>query len=178
MDFENWHLKDTIVSSRGAKSCHLRTADHGAKVSFYIGSTDVPVSTPFGATSFQQEESSRKTLELTLTPEMEKMWTSFDDWAVDYIVKHSFRLFKSIKTEEEVRANYRSPVTKKGDYRAHIRCKINTDGSHIVRCWDMEKKKTKLPYDPRDAAFGAKIQISHMWMLSKEFGCVIQITEL
>ena len=71
-------------------------------------------------------------MEFSLSAEQEKEWAAFDDWAVSYLAKNSYRLFKAIKTEEQIRENYRSPVQKKGDYRATLRCKVNTDGAH--RC--------------------------------------------
>ena len=72
MDFANWHLKDTTISARGAKSCQVRTADTGDKVSLTIGTRENPVTTPFGATSFNEAESTRKTIELGLNAEQEK----------------------------------------------------------------------------------------------------------
>ena len=114
MDFANWQLKDTIVSARGVKSCHLRTADN-AKKSLTIVTVEDALSTSFGATNFQAEETNRKTLEFTLTAEMEKQWKSIDEWAVGYLAKHSYRLFKAIKTEDQILENNRSPVTKKSD---------------------------------------------------------------
>ena len=177
MDFANWLLKDTVVSARGAKSCQVRTAE-GAKVSLTIGTPEDPVSSPFGATSFNEGETNRKTLELSIDAAAEKIWASFDAWAVPYLAKHSFRLFKRIMTEKEVSENYRSPVTKKGDYRAHLRCKINVEGSHAVRCWDMARERTSLPEDLREHEMVAKVQLSHLWQMSKEYGFVFQVTDL
>ena len=178
MDFSNWLLKDTVVSARGAKSCQVRTADNGAKVTLTIGTPQDPVTSPFGATSFNEGETTRKTLELNLTVEQEKQWLDFDDWAVPYLAKHSYRLFKKILTEEQVLENYRSPVTKKGDYRAHLRCKINTEGAHIVRCWDMARERVALPEDLRETEMTARVQLSHLWQMSKEYGFVFQVTDL
>jgi hypothetical protein len=137
-----------------------------------------PVTTPFGATSFTEGEGGRKTLEFSLSPEQEKQWQAFDEWAVGYLVKHSFRLFKALKTEEQIRENYRSPVQKKGDYRATLRCKVNCEGSHPVRCWDVARGRVELPEDLRDTELVAKVMLSHLWMMSKEYGFVLLCTDL
>ena len=177
MDFANISLKDTQVSARGAKSCQARAQD-GTKVAFVLGSTADPVSTPFGATSFTAEEGGRKTLEFSLTPEQEKEWAAFDDWSISYLAKHSFRLFRAIRSEDEIRGNYKSPVQKKGDYRATSRCKVNVSGSNSVRCWNLNRERVEMPEDLRDSELVAKISLSHLWMMSKEYGWVLQCGDL
>ena len=177
MDLSQVTLKDTVVSARGAKSCQVRGQD-GSKISFVLGTPADPVTTPFGASSFNEAEATRKTLEFSLSPEQEKEWQAFDAWAIEYFVKHSFRLFKRIMTEDQVREAYRSPVTKKGDYKATLRTKINVDGSHPVRVWDMNRQRIELPEDLRDMELVAKVLLSHSWQMSKEFGFVLQVTDL
>ena len=179
MDFANIALKDTLVSARGAKSCQARAQD-GTKITFVLGSTQEPVTSPFGATSFSgtEGEGGRKTLEFSLSPEQEKSWQAFDDWAIEYLTKHSFRLFKAIKTEAQIRESYRSPVQKKGDYRATLRCKVNCDGSNPVRCWDAKRARMELPEDLRNTDIVARIQLSHLWQMSKEVGFVMICTDL
>ena len=171
-------LKDTQVSARGAKSCQARGSD-GQRITFVLGTSQDPITTPFGATSFTEGEGGgRKTLEFSLSTEQEKEWQAFDEWAIGYLVKHSFRLFKALKTEEQIRENYRSPVQKKGDYKATLRCKVNCEGSHPVRCWDVARGRVELPEDLRDTELVAKVMLSHLWMMSKEYGFVILCQDL
>jgi hypothetical protein len=177
MDTANISLKDTQVSARGAKSCQVRGQD-GTKITFVLGTSQEPVTTPFGANSFTEGEGGRKTLEFSLSAEQEKEWTAFDEWAVSYLAKNSYRLFKAIKTEEQIRENYRSPVQKKGDYRATLRCKVNVDGCHPVRCWNVNRERVDLPEDLRDTELVGKIILSHLWMMSKEYGFVMLCTDL
>jgi hypothetical protein len=177
MDYANITLKDTQVSARGAKSCQVRGQD-GTRITFTLGTSQEPVTTPFGASSFAGEEGGRKTLEFSLSAEQEKEWAAFDEWAVSYLAKNSYRLFKSIKTEDQIRENYRSPVQKKGDYRATLRCKVNVDGSHPVRCWNCARDRVELPEDLRDTELVAKVMLAHLWQMSKEFGFVLLCTDL
>ena len=177
MDLANLILKDTQVSARGAKSCQVRRQD-GTKLSFTLGTPQEPVTTPFGATSFTQEEGGRKTLEFTLTDAQATEWGAFDNWAVSYLAKNSYRLFKAIRTEDQIRENYRSPMQQKGDYRPTLRCKVSTDGAHPVRCWNCARDRVDLPEDLRDTELVAKLVLSHLWMMSKEYGFVILATDL
>ena len=87
-------------------------------------------------------------------------------------------MFKALKTEEQIRENYRSPVQKKGDYKATLRCKVNCEGSHPVRCWDVGRGRVERPEDLRDTEMIAKVNLSHLWMMSKEYGFVLLCTDL
>jgi hypothetical protein len=178
MNFAEIALKDTQVSARGAKSAQARNSIDGTRITFVLGNSKEPVTSPFGATAFTEGEGGRKTLEFSLSTEEEKRWLAFDEWAVEYLVKHSFRLFKAIKTEEQVRENYRSPVQKKGDYRPVLRCKVNCEGSNPVRCWDAHRVRMDLPEDLRNIDLVAKITLAHLWMMSKEYGFVLNCTDL
>ena len=177
MDLANVVLRDTMVSARGAKSCQVRAQD-GSKIIFVLGSTANPVTSPFGATSFTDGEGGRKTLEFTLTDDQTNEWAAFDDWAVSYLAKNYFRLFKAINTEEQIRENYRSPVTQKRSYRPTLRCKVNTDGSHPVRCWNVNRERVDLPDDLRDTDLVSKVLLCHLWMMSKEYGFVLIASNL
>jgi len=177
MDLANICLKDTQVSARGAKICQVRGQD-GTKQTFTLGTSQEPVTTPFGASSFTGEEGGRKTIEFSLTDDQVKEWTAFDEWAVSYLEKNSYRLFKVIKTAEQIRENYRSPMQKKGDYRATLRCKVSIDGSHSVRCWNVNRERVDLPGDLRDTELIGKIILSHLWMMSKEYGFVLLCQDL
>ena len=96
MAFAQIALKDTVTSSRGSRSSQVRNEDGTTKIHFLLGTAQDPIQTPFGATSFSNDGNSRITIEFSFTPEQEKYWQSFDQWAVAYLTKHSFRLFKRL----------------------------------------------------------------------------------
>ena len=173
----NLILKDAQISARGAKSCPIFYAN-GGKVFFNLGSKSEPVTTPFGATAFNDETTSRKTIEFNLTPELEEQFQQFDEWAINYLSDHSERVFKKKLTPDQVREGYRSPVTKKGSYRGHLRCKINSSGAAMVRCWSTEDKRREMPADLRNHEMVPRINISHLWMMSREYGWVFQVNDL
>ena len=177
LDTSNWQIKDPQISARGAKSCPVLKAN-GEKVFFNLGSKSEPVSSPFGATSFNDEATSRKTIEFNLTEEQEEQFKKFNEWAIGYLSEHSERLFKKKLTPDQVSEGYRSPVTKKGSYRGHLRCKINSSGTTMVRCWSTEDIRRELPADLRNHEMVPRINVSHLWMMSREYGWVFQVNDL
>ncbi len=177
LNITNCQLKDPQISARGAKSCPLLN-DNGDKFFFQLGSKANPASTPFGATAFNDEKTTRKTIEFNLTPEQEKGIAAFDEWAIKYLSQNSERLFKKKLSIEQVKEGYRSPMTKKGTYNAHLRCKVNTGGTAMVRCWDAHDKRVDLPQDMRNHELVPRINISHLWMMSREYGWVFQVYDL
>ena len=172
-----WQLKDPTISAKGAKSCSLIKSPND-KVFFTLGSKTDPLRTPFGATSFNDEKVTRKTIEFTLNPQQVETFTTFDSWALDYLVKHAERIFKKKLGIQEVKGMYKSPVSQKGEYKPHLRCKINTSGLSPCRCWDENDQRCELPEDLRTYDLVPRIQISHLWIMAKEVGFVLQINDL
>ena len=66
MNTTNFELKDPSISARGAKTATLLKGKD-EKVFFSLGSKENPAKTPFGATSFNDEAATRKTIEFTLS---------------------------------------------------------------------------------------------------------------
>ena len=179
MNFSSWQLRDCAVSAKGAKSCAL-VKPPNEKVFLNLGSKQEPLRTPFGATSFNDEAATRKTLEFSLSPQQVDLWNQFDAWALEYLQKHSERLFKKKLSAAEVKTAYKSPVTQKADYWPHLRCKINTGGIAAARIWDDADSRTVLPDDLREFDIIPRILISHLWIMgaAKDFGWVLQVNDL
>ena len=94
---------------------------------------------PFGATSWQDELTDRKNLDLTDMPEALVEWLqSLDTWAVEAAFQNSERLFKKKMSREEIAGMY-TPVLKpgKGDWPPTLRLKCSTAGSKALRCWEV-----------------------------------------
>ena len=172
-----YSLKDPQISARGAKSCQLQDKD-GKRVHFTLGSRLEPCTTPFGASSWNDENASRKTLDFHLTDEQAAEFDAFDVWAKGYLAEHSERIFKKKLSEEQVAQHYRSPVIRKDDYRPHLRCKINTAGTHACRAWSEADDRRELPQELRGSLLVPRIQLSHLWMMSREYGWVLQVGDL
>jgi len=176
-DFSQLHLAEPIVSSRGAKSCAL--SNNGAKFVQTLGSRDDPLTTPFGAQSFQNESTNRKTLEFRLpVGEATDFWDGFDAWAVTYLTCHSTRLFGKSLTIEQVRDGYRPCVSRRGTYPATLRTKVNLSGSNVVRCWSPAEERIDVPQEFRGLELVAIVSVLHLWVMNREFGFVLQPNDL
>ena len=70
---KTWQLKDVAISPKGAKSCSLYRQPND-KVILNLGTKQNPTRTPFGATVYNDELATRKTIEFSLTPEQVTDW--------------------------------------------------------------------------------------------------------
>jgi hypothetical protein len=175
-NFRKLELALPLVSARGAKSCAL--TDGTAKCILSVGSRDSLLTTPFGASSFGEEQTQRKTIEFRLPPQWVEHFQSFDAWAIAYLTEHSERLFKKLLTEDQVREMYKPTVTQRGSYPATLRCKLNVGGSTAIRCWNALDQRMTIPEDFRAYDLLPRVNISHLWMMSKEVGFVLNVHDM
>ena len=179
MDPSTWTIRDPTISARGAKSCMLEDMSReDRKIRFTLGSKDSPIQTPFGATTYNNEEAKRQTVEFFLDSEQENEFQGVVEWAHVYLATHSDRLFRKTMTPDQVAECFRSPVTRKDKYRPHVRCKIDTNGRYAVRCWDAEGNRRDLPSDLRGLQMVPRVLLSHLWCMSRECGLVLLVTDL
>ena len=125
-DFSQLQLAEPIVSSRGAKSSAL--SNNGVKYVHTVGSREEPLTSPFGASSFGDEQTTRKTIEFRIRVAWVDFFDRFDAWAVTYLTCHSERLFKKPLTIDQVRDGYKPCVSRRGTYPPTLRCKLNIAG--------------------------------------------------
>ena len=168
--FAEWQLADVHITPKGAKQCQLFAAKEPI---VYI--PDEALTVPFGLSSW--EESSRKNLELRCTSDVEAFFQRLDDWARAYLVQHSERLFKKKLSPEQVAENYRSPLTKKGDYPALLRSKINTKGAARARIWNAQGVEMEPPENWKDSLVKPKLHIRSLWITGAAFGFTIECTD-
>jgi len=176
-DFSQLHIAEPVVSSRGAKSCAL--TNNGTKFVLTLGSRTEPLTTPFGAQSFQNESTNRKSIEFRLPAgELTDYWDAFDAWAVTYLTCHSARLFGKPLTIEQVRDGYRPCVSRRGTYPPTLRCKVNLGGTNAVRCWSPAEERIEVPQEFRGLELVALVSVQHLWVMNREFGFVLQPNDL
>ena len=170
-------LADATISARGAKTCALTAA--GTKLVLNVGSREDPLSTPFGATSFGEEQTDRKTVDFRLTGASLAYFQALDEWMVTYAAEHSERLFQKKYTLAQCRENYKPCVRQQGSYPASLRCKVNVGGSGAVRCWDVLSQRCPLPDEWRNYELVPRVHVSHMWQMgSRDFGIVVNVTDV
>ena len=171
-------LSEPFVSARGAKSCAL-TID-GQKHIVTLGSRSDLLTTPFGASSFGDDATNRKTIEFRLAPNSVRLayFDTIDAWAVPYIALNSERLFKKTLTDEQVREIYKPIVQRKNPYPASIRCKINLAGGGAARCWSALDQRMAIPEDLRAFELLPRVHISHLWIMNRDCGFVLNVFDL
>ena len=150
-------LAEPAVSARGAKTCALTAA--GTKLVLNVGSREDPLSTPFGATSFGEEQTERKTVDFRLTGAPLAYFQALDEWMINYAAQNSERLFSKRYTIDQCRENYKPCVRQQGSYPASLRCKVNVAGSGQVRCWDVLSQRCPLPDEWRNYELVPRVHI-------------------
>ena len=172
--FTNWSLADVNVNSKGAKTCQL-TSEKG-KVQ---QSADDFCTTPFGPSNFDKDPlATRQNLELRITPQLEAWFTQVDEWMVSYLFEHSERIFKKQLTLEQVRESYHPTLKRQGDYPPLLRTKINSTGRQACRYWTVDQQKRDQPEDWRSAEMRPMLHLSHLWLMGRECGLVVNATDL
>jgi len=168
--FDAWHIGEIQTSSKGVKSASL-TAD-GQPIHVQLTRQAEPLTTPFGAGSFNNEETNRKTLDFRCTPEMLAFFERLDSWACLYLADNNERLFKGKVPE------YRSCVQQKGDHPPSVRCKLNVAGQRMCRFWNERYERIDMPEDLRQCGLVPRVQVRSLYIMGKEVGLVLDVTDL
>ena len=80
-------IADPQVSSRGAKYALIDNNKlHGdGKIRITIGTKDNPTSSPFGVSTYNNDDATRKNIEFIVTPEEEAKVNSMYMWAIEQL---------------------------------------------------------------------------------------------
>ena len=83
VNFDNWHISEITTNSRGARSAAISEQHAGVTKPIVLQLTPMsdPLQTPFGISSYGQEETTRKSLELRCMPALDQFLRRLDDWA-------------------------------------------------------------------------------------------------
>jgi hypothetical protein len=161
-----------FTSFKGAKSAAL-TAD-GQPIFLQLTPQSAPLTTPFGATSFNDEASNRRSIAFRCTPELEQFVDRLDGFMAGYLREHSERLFKGKQQPE-----YRPCLQRKDDYPAMVRCKMFVAGQRSCRYWS----KDHAPMEPcedslRECGLVPRVQVKSLYIMGKEVGLVLDVTDM
>jgi hypothetical protein len=133
MNPSTWQLNpETFTSAKGSKSCAILNKD-GTKISFELGTCEEPVFSPFGAQCWQDNPSSRKSLEIDATPRTSATIKAIEQVLKTQLATHSQKIFGKILGPDKIDDLWHSPMQQKNpDYPARIRLKISPNTSF----WD------------------------------------------
>ena len=173
-------ILDPTVSVRGAKYALISTNKlHGDnKLRLTIGDKLIPTSTPFGASCFNNDDATRKNIEFTISPSDEQKINSIYNWALEYLASKPESFFKKPVSKAELQELFKHPIVKKEKYEPRLKCKIDTAGKNMVRCWDANNERCELPSDLRGYKLIPRVVFNHVWFMSKECGFVVLVTDL
>jgi hypothetical protein len=175
--FSTLALAEQLTSARGAKTCQLTKA--GKRVQ--LQPTSVPVSVPFAPSTFDKDETAtRLTLELRCNAPILAHFDAFDTWAKGYIQENSVRLFKKQLTEAQIQEGYHPCVKRhpEGLYEPLLRCKIDLKGRREISYWTPEGNRREAPEDWRRVTVIPQLEVTNLWIMSREMGFVIQCSAL
>lgn len=173
-------ILDPQVSVRGAKYALISTNKlHGDnKLRLTIGDKIIPTSTPFGVSTFNNDDATRKNIEFTISPSEEQKINSIYNWALEYLASKPESFFRKPVSKAELQELFKHPIVKKEKYEPRLKCKIDTAGKNMVRCWDANNERCELPSDLRGYKLIPRLCFNHIWFMSKECGFVVLVTDL
>ena len=167
---DTWQVGDVVTSSRGVRSASI-TAD-GQPIFLQLTPQAVPLSTPFGASSFNDEATDRKSIDFRCTPDLEQFLSRLDGFMERYLLEHAERLFKG-KTP-----GFRQRLQRKGDYTPTVRCKLNVTGQRACRYWSERYARMEPPEDLRECGLVPRVQVKSLYVMGKEVGLVLEVTDM
>ena len=173
-------ILDPQVSVRGAKYALVDTQRlHGdSKLRLTIGDKIIPTSTPFGVSTFNNDDATRKNIEFVVCPSVEVKINAIYNWALEHLASKPESFFKKPVSKAELQELFKHPIVKKEKYDPRIKCKIDTAGKNQVRCWDAKNERIDLPSDLRGYKLIPRVVFNHVWFMSKECGFVVLVTDI
>ena len=175
-NFSEFSIADVVVNPKGAKIAALSASNE--PVTLTLGSREWPIRAPFTPSVFDGSESARVNFDLRLDGAAQDWLSQLDAWAVQYIHKNSERLLKKQLSVEQVKEFYKPTVTLRGSYPATTRTKLNLEGRRVCRYWSPDNKPREAPSDWTNCEYVAQVCISHLWVMNRDFGFVLQLTDL
>ncbi len=174
--FTSLSLADVHVNAKGAKTCQLLD---GTQRLLYTA--DAYCAVPFPPSNFDKDPAAtRLNLELRAPPTLEAYFDGLDAWVVDYLTTHSERLLKrgGPLTREQVKESYHPTLRRKEDYPVLLRTKLDTTGRRACKYWMEEQEKRDAPEEWRTTEVRPQLHISHLWIMGREYGIVVNVEAL
>ena len=173
-------IQDPQVSVRGAKYALISTnklrGDN--KLRLTIGDKQIPTSTPFGVSTFNNDNAPRKNIEFAICPSDGQKINSIYDWAIEDLAAKPESFFKRPVSKAELLELFKHPSVKKEKYEPRLNCKTDTAGKNQVRCWDAKNERCELPGALRGYQLIPRVCFNHIWFMSTECGFVCLVTDL
>ena len=164
VDPNEWSISDPQPGIKGGKTCLISQNNRPITINLGLGA---PLSTPFGAHSFDDSTQTRVNLDLTIPPEIAKTFEGLDAWLVNWGLANRDKLFRK-KTDAQIQEQYRKLVRKNDEYPPLLRTKIDLAK---VRVWDALHAPTTVAEDrSKHAALFPKLVVRSLWVVNATWG--------
>ena len=174
IDPNDWTISQPQPGSKGGKSCFVSSLNNKPiEINMGLGN---PFGCPWGASSFDDDATTRVNLDMTLDDESAELFRQIDEWLIAYAIKHKDTLFKG-RTDAQITDSYRRLAREKEGFRPMLRTKINLEK---VRCWDEAHQQTKVPDSKfKHADLWPKMVIRTLWLIgSGSWGLTLEVTDV
>ena len=167
----NWEIGEVVTNAKGVKSAQILDR-RGSLIVQNLATPREPLSTPFGASAFNDPTATRKNICFRLNPILTERISKIDKFMSGYIAKHSNRLFKGRQLTYK-------PILVPGkeEYSPLIRCKINTTGLKACRCWD-GSERCEMPEDLRDYSLVPRVHFRSLWIMGDSCGVTVDVIDM
>ena len=171
-DHKALQFGEPVTSGKGAKS--VGVTSNGKPIVWQPDAQEIA----FEPGSFSGEEVSRVNLVMRASALALQELYALDEYIVELASLESTKLFGKSITKEEVRLRY-SPCLKVSEkYPSTFKAKMNMSGRSEVRIWNEEKQPRKEPVSWVNCTVVPKLTFKGLWLMSKEFGCLFEATDL
>ena len=172
IDTSRLACQDIFTTSKGAKTIPLAYKDGKA----VIWQPRQPLAVLWEPSAFNDETATRLNISFAPTPEVTKELQAFDAWCVDTLVLESARLLGKTLDRDEVRRRYQPALRVSEKTGAtSLRCKMNTAGRNVVKCWDTFRAPRSLPESWTTCAVTPRVALKGLWVMGKELGPVLEL---
>ena len=170
--FNDMEIGDIVCNSKGVKSAQV-TNKKGGPIFERLTGINEPITTPFGASTFNDSAATRKNICFRCTPKLAKRLAAIDSYIQSYLEKNNGRLFKGKKFTYKPLL-----VPGKDDYEPLVRCKINTEGRGACRFWNEDQERIDMPEDLRDCTLVPRVQIKSLWLMGDSCGITCDVVDM
>ena len=172
LEIRDLTLGELIISAKGVKSIPLKDRDD----TLYY--RPEPLRIIWQPKAFADADASRVPVCFQATDAVQTYFSTLDDWIVKTLATDPKKYFGQDLTLEQIQHRYSSPVKTSMQGWTHLKAKMNLTGRSQVRCWDTETRKPrKPPADWTSCEVQPFFEIRGLWMMAKEFGLVVEMTD-
>jgi hypothetical protein len=171
LEMTNLKLGEITLLGKGAKVTPLTS--NGETLKWTPGSLQVL----FEPKAFNDPTATRVSVCFKGTPDIEAYIGELEAWILKEVASNPQVYLGQACSEAQVRERFTSALKVSEKGYTHLRAKMNLSGKSQVKCWDESKKPRPPPEDWTLCDVQPCLQIKGLWVMSKDFGLLIEMTD-